>query len=381
MAETKKFLDLVGLGEYDAKIKEKVATDDATTLQSAKTYADGLAVNYDPAGTATTKVNELKNGAVKTNTDAIAAINNTTTGILAKAKTYADGKDAAIAAAKKAGTDAQADVDALEKKVGTVPEGQTVIGIISNIQENAYDDTDIKKRISANETAIATLNGNAEGSVNKKVADAVASIVADAPEAYNTLKEISDWISSHAGDASAMNTQITTNKNSIAALKTLVGSLPEGAASKTVVAYIAEVVGASKTELTSAIATAKSEAIATSKTYADGLAKNYATAAQGAKADSALQKSSIATGKTNGSIAVGGTDVAVKGLGSAAYAATSAFDAAGTADTKVTALANGAVKTNTTNITALQGKVATLESTKYTPITKAEIDALFTAQA
>lgn len=178
-----------------------------------------------------------------------------------------------------------------------------------------------------------------------------------------------------------MNTKITTNKNDIAALKTLVGTLPEGAASKTVVAYIAEVVGASKTELTSAIATAKSEAISASKTYADGLAKNYATAAQGAKADSALQKSSIATGKTNGSIAVGGTDVAVKGLGSAAYAATSAFDAAGTADTKVTALANGAVKTNTTNITALQGKVATLESTKYTPITKAEIDALFTAQA
>lgn len=158
MAETKKFLDLVGLGEYDAKIKEKVATDDATTLQSAKTYADGLAVNYDPAGTATTKVNELKNGAVKTNTDAIAAINNTTTGILAKAKTYADGKDAAIAAAKKAGTDAQADVDALEKKVGTVPDGSTVMGIITNIQKNAYDDTAIRGRISANETAIATLN-------------------------------------------------------------------------------------------------------------------------------------------------------------------------------------------------------------------------------
>lgn len=74
MAETKKFLDLVGLGEYDAKIKEKVATDDATTLQSAKTYADGLAVNYDPAGTATTKVNELKNGAVKTNTTNITAL-------------------------------------------------------------------------------------------------------------------------------------------------------------------------------------------------------------------------------------------------------------------------------------------------------------------
>ena len=60
---------------------------------------------------------------------------------------------------------------------------------------------------------------------------------------------------------------------------------------------------------------------------------NYATAAQGTKADSALQKADITTGATNGTISVDGSDVAVKGLGSAAYAATTAFDAAGKADT------------------------------------------------
>lgn len=58
----------------------------------------------------------------------------------------------------------------------------------------------------------------------------------------------------------------------------------------------------------------------------------YATAAQGTKADSALQKADITTGGANGTIAVDGTDVAVKGLGSAAYVATTAFDAAGDAD-------------------------------------------------
>ena len=47
------------------------------------------------------------------------------------------------------------------------------------------------------------------------------------------------------------------------------------------------------------------------------------------KADSAVQ--SIATGTKNGSIAVDGTDVDVKGLGSAAYKADTAFDAAGAA--------------------------------------------------
>lgn len=69
------------------------------------------------------------------------------------------------------------------------------------------------------------------------------------------------------------------------------------------------------------------------KAYADGLAGNYATAAQGAKADTALQAADIATGSANGTIAVKGADVAVKGLGSAAYAATTAFDAAGSAST------------------------------------------------
>lgn len=56
-----------------------------------------------------------------------------------------------------------------------------------------------------------------------------------------------------------------------------------------------------------------------------------ATSAQGAKADSALQKADITTGTTNGTILVDGSAVAVKGLGSAAYTATTDYDAAGTA--------------------------------------------------
>ncbi|MFR7913775.1 hypothetical protein [Eubacterium ramulus] len=36
--------------------------------------------------------------------------------------------------------------------------------------------------------------------LRKRVADAVAAIVNEAPEAYDTLKEISDWISGHETD-------------------------------------------------------------------------------------------------------------------------------------------------------------------------------------
>lgn len=60
-----------------------------------------------------------------------------------------------------------------------------------------------------------------------------------------------------------------------------------------------------------------------SAAYTD--ASDYATAAQGALADTALQKADITTGTANGTIAVEGADVAVKGLGTAAYTASTAY--------------------------------------------------------
>ena len=60
-----------------------------------------------------------------------------------------------------------------------------------------------------------------------------------------------------------------------------------------------------------------------SAAYTDS--KDYATAAQGTKADSALQAADIATGSANGTISVKGSDIAVHGLGSAAYTEASAY--------------------------------------------------------
>ena len=44
------------------------------------------------------------------------------------------------------------------------------------------------------QSAIDILNGTGEGSVRDTIADAVATIVANAPEDFDTLKEIADWI-------------------------------------------------------------------------------------------------------------------------------------------------------------------------------------------
>ncbi len=130
------------------------------------------------ANTALEAYKVTNDAAVSANTDAIAAINNETTGILAKAKTYADGKDAAIAAAKKAGDDAQSDVDALEAKVGTVPADKTVVQMISEAQTAAtYDDTQIKKDIKANADAIDVLEGYVGGeAVSTQIQTAITAL-------------------------------------------------------------------------------------------------------------------------------------------------------------------------------------------------------------
>lgn len=139
------------------------------------------------------------------------------------AKAYADGKDSAIEAAKKAGTDAQAAVDALAGKVGTVPENKTVVEMISDAQAAAtYNDTEVKAGIKANADAITKLNGTSavEGSVDKKVADAInefATKVSD-DQTVNTFKELIDYAADHKDEYSTLSGEVQANKTAIATL-------------------------------------------------------------------------------------------------------------------------------------------------------------------
>lgn len=89
----------------------------------------------------------------------------------------------------------------------------------SAIKQNTSNITSNTKRIEANETAISTLNGTGNGSVKKAVSDEIAKVVAGAPEDFDTLKEMSDWISTHETSASAMNSAIKDNKSAITALQ------------------------------------------------------------------------------------------------------------------------------------------------------------------
>ena len=84
---------------------------------------------------------------------------------------------------------------------------------VSGLQNdsNYQTDTDVA-------TALTPYAKSAD--VTKEITNKVAEIIADAPEDFNTLKEMSDWISNHENDASAMNSAISDNKNAITALQT-----------------------------------------------------------------------------------------------------------------------------------------------------------------
>ena len=494
MANTKKYVSLDKLGLYDEKIKKLISDADATSLQSAKDYADSLADNYDVAGAAATakseaitaaqiyadgKVDELAKGTVKANTDAIAGIKDGTTidsfadvesalagkqeagdyATKTEAQGYANAKDEAIQAAKDAADAAQEDatanalaietinntdtgilaqaksfattedakvqanVDALAGKVGTVPEGSTVMSIISNIQENAYDDTAIVGRMDGIDGKVTTLVGTDTGKSVRTIANeelAAQLIGANAKDSLDTLQEIAAWIQSHPDDASAMN-------DAIEDLEAIVAGIGGEEEPATVVDYVTAAIDALKIgdyakaadltalagrvsalETASATHATKVEVQAVSdtlKAYTDDHAGDYtnaqidaaikvntdaiaklndtyatdaelAAAIEGAKTDAsnkdavvlseaqrlagavqanldthtdngdihvttddkdkwnkALQVADITAGSANGTIAVKGTDVAVTGLGTAAYKADTAFDAAGSAAT------------------------------------------------
>ena len=156
----------------------------------------------------------------------------------------------------------------INNKIGTVPDGKTVVELINDAKTEAtYDDTALSGRVAAIEgdylkaadkTAIETKMAT---DISTAKTETIAAIMGEAgiDEKYDTLKEIADWILSDTTSSAELITRVTniekdylkgTDKTAlqgdIDALETFVGTLPEGAASTTVVAYIKEVVDALK---------------------------------------------------------------------------------------------------------------------------------------
>lgn len=156
---------LVGDTAVATQISDAIAKLDLANTYDAKGAAAAVQASLESYKTSNNAVIEaIKDGTVidsfKDVEDQLATkeTKGAAAQALADAKEYADGKDASIAAAKKAGDDAQADVDALEAAVGTVPTGKTVVQMISEAQTAAtYDDTDVKTGIAQNAKDIDAL--------------------------------------------------------------------------------------------------------------------------------------------------------------------------------------------------------------------------------
>lgn len=121
--------------------------------------------------------------------------------------------DAKVAAENKAATDAIKEVaDALAEEVVRATEAEA----------------DLQQQITSNKNAIDILNGDANttGSVKKQVADAVASIVNNADESFDTLQEIAEWIAEGgvAGTAATLVSDVREAQQDIDALQALMGT-------------------------------------------------------------------------------------------------------------------------------------------------------------
>lgn len=130
---------------------------------------------------------------------AIDAINNASTGILATAKTYAEGKVNAEATVRETADNAIiADLDKVEAFLGTLSENNSKAA-------NVYNKTEANKVI---DDAVAALETKILGADREQINDA-----------YETLKGIADWIATDTTGASALSTRVEQAEKDIDALE------------------------------------------------------------------------------------------------------------------------------------------------------------------
>lgn len=219
------------------------------TLAGAKAYAQTdptayvgqvLTVLDDTANTAVVYVIEKEDGTLKP-VGTVTLVDNTTivkdADNVISIKGYADAAEGAQLVKTADGltwiVPDTTTVEGLSTAVKAIQDtlGDSTKGLVKKVNDNsdaiAANATKINKNtedIGKNTAAITKLNGSSTtaGSVAYTVAQEVAKIVGNAPEDFDTLKEIADWISEHGDDAAAMNSAIQQNKTDIAANKSAI---------------------------------------------------------------------------------------------------------------------------------------------------------------
>lgn len=438
---TKNYLDLTGLQKYDELIKEYIGTEDAKSIKSLTRV--GNTVNFfktaDASGTAAytvdipdvsgfmDKIASATGSKVVASTSAGQVVESSlsVSDVATKnyadtaAQTAADGKDEAIAAAKKAGDDAQSDVDALEQLVGELPDGATATTVVGYAEEvadavagdlQALDQslaTVAKSGSSADVSYDNTTSGLTSTNVKAAIDELAEASAGGVASKTIYLADESAGQSAYAkvygiyqgSDSSDMTKNVSVGKINIpldkvvksASLVTEDDQGNEGYFLKLEFQNDAGIVYVDLTVLADVYSGVTGSEVAVtvdgynisasivevngSKLTAESVAKGkLATAVQASLdlADSAVQ--SVAEGATNGTIDVDGTEVSVHGLGSAAYTASTAYDASGAAATAKTEVIGTSADTATSD--TIYGAKAYADAATAS-IATADIQALF----
>ena len=218
------------------------------------------------------------------------------------------------------------DVTALDEKIGVIPEGYDEVTIVDFIEKVAEEtlaaasgnssetaasvkaqldqykkDNDaavalkadqttvnaLEERVAANEDAIEVLNGSAdvEGSVDAKVAAAVAALMENPDDTLNSIKELVKWTQDHAEDALKMSNNVSANTEAIAALQDLVGEENVADQIADAIADALKLDGAAKYALATDLATAVARIAAIEADYLKAADKTELANAIALKAD------------------------------------------------------------------------------------------------
>ena len=277
---------------------EKGAAASAET--AAKAYADSLAVNYDAAGAAAgAAATALSNAKIYTNEE-IAKLSNVydVKGAAASAETaakkYTDDKlvdyatqsfvtDKIVSALTNGTVDITGYAKTEDVKAAVSSAKTEAIA-----EASAYTDSEIAKLsdVYASKSVVETLVGEDVNKSSREIAsEEVAKVIANAPEAFDTLKEIADWISNESGTTAA---DIVTDIAGLKAADELIdGRIDalEVLSGQSHTHLNKEVLNGITTEKVAAWDAAEQNA----KDYADSLAVNYDAKGAAASAETAAK--------------------------------------------------------------------------------------------
>lgn len=340
IAGAKKYADSLA-SNYDA------VGSAATAEQNAKDYADDkfqVKGNYETAGAAATALAEAKTYAYDIAAEALASAEGYTDTIITNLDNVATSSDNNLVTVKVTQTDGLVrTVNVTTNGIATTNDLEAAIQALDADKSGESTDKHVKVQVTeedgkltnvavtTNDIASAATLADVKGKVDAFFAGADISETAD--KYKDTLKELQTYITEDAAAAATMASNIAANKTDVHTLATstvnghAIGSVVEDKiVAQTIVLNGSEIKldGYAKNENSNV-------AINTTDTINAALGKLEA------KADKALTDAShaaasgvtslngktgtitIATGTSNGSINVSGADVAVKGLGSAAY--------------------------------------------------------------